>query len=775
MKMEIFIRIWLCLALTAVFVFPSAMGEPGQSASHIGYVYPAGGRQGSKIEITAAGQGLRNVQHVYISGEGVKATVVRTIPNFKKTHIEYLRFLQKEARMKQRGDQKKGKGKKVTPTKKGKKGKSAADQKKKGKGKDDEMKPPPDHPIFRELEKCSYEELSVLIKRYYKENKQKNRQLDELVLMDLTVNPDAATGMREMRFRTSSGLSNPIRFFIGEKPEVYEKEPNEKSATNPLIHPPFILNGQILPGDVDRFQFSAKAGQSLLIQAHARSIIPYLADAVPGWFQATLTLFDSKGKELSYADDYRFSPDPVLFYKIPEDGNYTIEIRDSIYRGREDFVYRISIGEDPFITSIFPLGGKHGRKATVEMVGWNLPTMQVALDTRKEPGGAHSFQLKHSNEIPFAVDELPECLEAANNNTIKTAQEIQTPMIINGRIDTPGDVDVFKIKGREGERLIVDVNARRLHSPVDSKVKLTDASGKVIAWNDDTPQLNLGMLTHHADSRLSVQLPKAGTYYISMADTQGKGGVEYGYRLRLSRPHPDFSLTATPASITVKLGCTIPISVHVLRKDGFDGEIDLVLKDAPKGFRLSGATIPAGVEKVQMTLTAPRDAKNTLFEIRLQGRSKIDRGVVTRDVLPGQAMTQAFITQHVMPSQSFMVYVGGWGEVTELELSKNAHVRIPVGGETTLRVKKRKSDVKLILKLYQAPEGISLVEKRDSKNALSVLIKANKKVKPGISGNLMIEVLREQKAKNGKVRYSSLGVMPAVPFRVRIAERNKVP
>ena len=71
-------------------------------------------------------------------------------------------------------------------------------------------------------------------------------------------------------------------------------------------------------------------------------------------------MYDAKGKELAYDDDYRFHPDPVLFFKVPEDGQYVIEIKDAIYRGRPDFVYRIAIGELPFITSIFPLGGRAG-------------------------------------------------------------------------------------------------------------------------------------------------------------------------------------------------------------------------------------------------------------------------------------------------------------------------------------------------------------------------------------------------------------------------------
>ena len=121
-----------------------------------------------------------------------------------------------------------------------------------------------------------------------------------------------------------------------------------------------VLNGQIMPGDVDRFAFKARKGKRLVAAASARDLIPYLADAVPGWFQAALTLYDPNGNEVAYADDYRFRPDPVLFYEVPADGQYVLEIQDAIYRGREDFVYRITLGELPFVTGIFPLGGRPG-------------------------------------------------------------------------------------------------------------------------------------------------------------------------------------------------------------------------------------------------------------------------------------------------------------------------------------------------------------------------------------------------------------------------------
>jgi hypothetical protein len=39
----------------------------------------------------------------------------------------------------------------------------------------------------------------------------------------------------------------------------------------------------------------------------------------------------------------QFHPDPVLYYEVPADGHYDLEIKDAIYRGREDFVYRITL------------------------------------------------------------------------------------------------------------------------------------------------------------------------------------------------------------------------------------------------------------------------------------------------------------------------------------------------------------------------------------------------------------------------------------------------
>jgi hypothetical protein len=100
---------------------------------------------------------------------------------------------------------------------------------------------------------------------------------------------------------------------------------------------------------------------------------------------------------------------------IPEDGRYVLEIKDAIYRGREDFVYRITLGELPLVTSIFPLGARQGQRATVELSGWNLPKDRLTLDTTDKQPGVHLIPVHDTkgavNRVLFAVDTLPERLE----------------------------------------------------------------------------------------------------------------------------------------------------------------------------------------------------------------------------------------------------------------------------------------------------------------------------------------------------------------------------
>src|ERR1035437_7735489 len=64
------------MAFLVLLVLPLSVIAQQQQLPHAGYVYPAGGRQGTTFEITVGGQFLDGVKSASVSGAGVQATVV---------------------------------------------------------------------------------------------------------------------------------------------------------------------------------------------------------------------------------------------------------------------------------------------------------------------------------------------------------------------------------------------------------------------------------------------------------------------------------------------------------------------------------------------------------------------------------------------------------------------------------------------------------------------------------------------------------------------------
>jgi len=777
-------------------------GQTNRREPHIGYIYPAGGQRGTTIQITVGGQFLRGAREVYISGEGVQAKVIqymKPLVRLKKEQRQLLQRRLKEVREKRLAELA-GKGLvRPTPPKK-EVGKEAGDNPKASNNENDaktEEVKLPEHPLLIDLDNKSLRELAHIrdFLLHSKSKRQPNRQLAELVLIEITIEAGAKPGRRELRIRTGTGLTNPVVFHVGLPPEVLELEPNNQKAHPVLpnvprskaLNPPVILNGQIMPGDVDRFRFRARQGQKLVIETHARSLIPYLADAVPGWFQATIALYDNKGKEVAFADDYRFNPDPVLFLRIEKEGEYELEIHDSIYRGREDFVYRIRVAEQPFITQVFPLGGKEGTETIASVSGWNLPTSKLRLDTKTGTGNIRKTALedgdKISNSITYSVDNLNECEESESNDTLKEAQKIILPIIINGRIDKCGDVDIFQIKGRKSDKVVAEVLSRRLNSPLDSLLRLTDGTGKVVALNDDYVLMDsylhkdiMGLVTHHADSYISAELPGDGTYYIHLSDSQQHGGKAYAYRLRISEPQPDFALRVTPSSLSMRAGAALPVCIHALRKDGFDGKIKVELKNFQSGFEIDGGWIPAGHDTVRMTVTAPQKAPEEPVNLEMVGHARISGRLVSHPAIPADDVMQAFLYRHLVPAEELMVAVNkGKFSAPDFELAGDRPIWLRAGGSSRIVIKtlKRKWLEQVQLELNQPPAGVTLGDVAVIPEGLEIQLKAVKDTaQTDFAGNLIVEAFsqstpkkRKGKSKQQNTRYS-VGFLPAIPVEI---------
>jgi hypothetical protein len=742
---------WFSLIIAVLIAPPlvRAQAAAGRGGPHLGFVYPAGGQRGTTVSVIVGGQALIGATNGYFSGAGITATVT-----------DYERPLTQKEMNDLREQADKLQAKRAAKT-----------------------------ALTEEELKLAAEIRAKLANR---PNRQASPALAETVTLEVTIADIAVVGAHELRLKTATGLSNPIAFVVGELPEFREPAVNATSRPAPSFnrgggapttatsHPPLAVtlpgtvNGQLLPGEVDAFRFAARAGQTIVARTEARSLMPYLADAVPGWFQATLTLRDAQGREVAFADDYRFDPDPVLCARIRTDGDYTLEIRDAVSRGREDFVYRIAVGELPFIASVFPLGAGAGAAAHFEVAGWNLARHAAQLDTAdRNPGvirlAVHEGDLA-SNAVPVALSAGTEILEAEPNNDGAHAVLCSYPVIVNGRIDRAGDVDLFAFTGHAGAAFVIEVTARRLGSPLDSMITLTDAAGVVIAHNDDFEDKGAGLLTHQADSRVAVTLPADGKYFCELRDAAGHGGAEYSYRLRLGPPQPDFELRLVPGSLTVRAGMTIAATAYVLRRDEFDGPVDLALVDAPRGFAISGARIPAHADHVQFTLTAPPQPADDPYVLQLAGTARIGDATVTRRAVPAEDMMQAFSYRHLVPVQQWWVNVAGRGG--SFRVLSRLPLQIPAGGTARLRVAmptgRFARDVEF--KLEGGPDGLTL-DQSVTNDVAEVVIRCDaSKLRPATRGNLILNASAARPgaaapAKAGAGRLP-LGTLPAIPFEI---------
>ncbi|MBN2293167.1 MAG: PPC domain-containing protein [Pirellulales bacterium] len=647
----------------------------GQAQPYIGYVYPAGGQQGTTVQVKLGGQRLNGVHGAVVSGEGVSAKLTeynRKLNNQEMTLLrEQLKELRRDVPKAKRG--KNAQGKKARAKNVNSKNKAKYNAKnawgKRAKG-NNETKP---------LSKEKQELIARIQKRIGEwVRRPACAALAEIAYVEVEIEPDAEPGAREIRLLTQRGVTNPLVFYVGQQPEVARKpmrtcdfqvlgkeyqalrnRPDEEVEERVSL--PCTMNGQIASGEVNRYRFKARMGQRLVISVKGRELIPYVADAVPGWFQPVIRLYDSDGNEVAFNDDYRFNPDPTIFFKVPKNGEYVLVIQDAIYRGREDFVYRITIGEVPFITSIFPLGGRSGEVPQIEMDGWNIQRAKLTPPPYDAaPGIYHVTATKGklvSNPMPFALDNLPECFDQESNNEPKNAQKLQLPVIVNGRIDQTDDWDVFRVEGRAGETLVAEVHARRLNSPLDSILKLTDENGKLLALNDDHSDVGVGLNTHHADSYFMVELPADGTYYIHLGDTARHGGREYGYRLRIGPPRPDFELRVVPSGGVLRSKGWGKGTVYALRKDGFDGDIRLSLADPPEGFSSPKVVLPKDKDSVKFALKTDLNKTDTPVTLSIKGQAAIDGRKVTHEAVPAEDRMQAFLWRHLVPAQKLTVNV----------------------------------------------------------------------------------------------------------------------
>jgi len=131
-----------------------------------------------------------------------------------------------------------------------------------------------------------------------------------------------------------------------------------------------------------------------------------------------------------------------------------------------------------------------------------------------------------SNKASFfklQIDRTPTLSEKEPNDSFKQAQELTAPCIVTALINREKDVDAYKIVGKAGQLLNVEVQAAKLGAPTDTLLTLYDANQRTLAIVDD--------VKGHPDPVLNFKFPGDGVYFLSVIEAHDLGGALFPYRL----------------------------------------------------------------------------------------------------------------------------------------------------------------------------------------------------------------------------------------------------
>ncbi len=433
--------------------------------------------------------------------------------------------------------------------------------------------------------------------------------------LTLDIAPDAAPGPYEVRVVTPGGLSNPGYLWVGTFKETQEKEPdNQPAEAMKLDNLPITVNGRANnPEDVDWYQFHADAGETFVFDICANRLYAPL--------DPFLELRDSEGRLLGSAME-GYDRDPRLIHTFKKSGEYRLQVRDTLYRGGGSFIYRLTLGKIPVITSLTPGGGRRGQTLNAAVEGYNLGSMKTVTiplpaDMPENRTWYALVDTPNGPALPVAVfgDDMAHTVAPAGAATLPKAG---LPAAIDGRLNAAKETHLIHFDAEAGKAYQISVAARSTGSRAIPYLRILNGAGKELLNTED----QIGR-----DPQIVFTPPANGTYKIELSTIDAKGGPDYYYRLFVRPPTmPEFRLTASPDNLVLGHGQTLVVNVGLERRGGFGGPATISVEGLPAGVMVNPLVIGPGQTSGILTLTAATDAAPANAPLRIVAESADVKG-----------------------------------------------------------------------------------------------------------------------------------------------------
>jgi hypothetical protein len=401
------------------------------------------------------------------------------------------------------------------------------------------------------------------------------------VKLDAQVPP----GIYSLRIAGPSGVSPPMLIAV----DALQQLPLAAEVQTLPVAFTGALNGSI----IQTTAFTGKKAQRVVVEIESRRLGANLNPIVH--------LYDSRHVQVAWGQGRSsIAGDARLDVSLPADGHYTVEVHDLLFRGADPGFFRLKIGDFKYADLVYPLGVTRGAQTSLEFVASNLPaelkSVVNPVAAGEEPAPWPAGVPLISGSRPKVFVTLAEVVEAPPAD--KPQEVPAAPVAINGRLGARKEQDRYRIAVTPGQKLMIEVFASRVGSPLDGVLVVATDAGAQLGTSDDRPGTS--------DPGLEVTVPAdAHGLIVSLRDLENRGGADYVYRIAVQPAgQPNFRLSAAEESWLVPKDGAMVVRVKADRS-GYDGPIQLILDPQPQNLVLTQADIPAGASETLLSLSAP--------------------------------------------------------------------------------------------------------------------------------------------------------------------------
>lgn len=370
------------------------------------------------------------------------------------------------------------------------------------------------------------------------------------------IDADCPIGLHPLRIRTAKDITTLSTFWVTPFPTQAEVESFGDWAANfdiakaePITLPNVTILGFILPGpkmDHDVYRVTRKKGERISVEVNSVRLSNIW------WARGELDLLvkvlDSSGKELAMSDDTPLLvQDPLVSIVAPHDGDYFIEIAQSLYSDTSNSFYThylANIGTFESHQAVYPAGGPSGEKLEVTLIGDSQGPSRRRVLLPSEPGD-FEYDFGAAYPLSMRVSGMRNVITPIESKFPIGIQESgELPVALNGVIGKPNEVDQFRLRPVKGKGYLVRVYARSLGTPLDPLIELVpEGAEEPELVGDDVNNYDERGLpgVPNAFRRLNIMDPSVvwspkvdGPYLLRIKDIRNQGAPTCVYRIEVT-------------------------------------------------------------------------------------------------------------------------------------------------------------------------------------------------------------------------------------------------